>query len=216
MISRKTLLSVITKRKLKRYFRALAVAAVIILGGIGMAALTRPQSPTANDSKLVPSGSPAPTVQTVVSAEFARQSTIQRLNFLIEEEKLAHDVYTKMNEIWGSQVFGNILQSESTHQSQVLALLTSRSLSDPRTGTLGTFRDQDLQKLYDSLIAKGKTSAKDAYEVGVAIEEKDIADISNILSNTTDESDVVATLERLRSGSENHLRAFNRQLSRVR
>ena len=63
---------------------------------------------------------------------------------------------------------------------------------------------------------KGAKSAQDAYEVGVAIEEKDIADITNILSDTTDETDVVAALEDLRKGSENHLRAFNRQLDRVR
>jgi hypothetical protein len=43
------------------------------------------------------------------------------------------------------------------------------------------------------------------------IEEKDIADISTQLATATDQ-DVIDVLERLRSGSENHLRAFNRQL----
>lgn len=201
----------------QRYLRpAIILAGVLIIGGGIALATMRPQFTSIMNPAVTVSPTPPTTNQTSVDPVFASETTAERLSFLIEEEKLAHDVYLKMNEIWGSQVFGNILQSESTHQSQVLSLLETRALSDPRTGTVGAFRNQDLQKLYDSLIAKGRLSAKDAYEVGVAIEEKDIADISNILSNTTDESDVVATLERLRSGSENHLRAFNRQLSRNR
>ena len=61
------------------------------------------------------------------------------------------------------------------------------------------------------MIAQGKQSVTEAYRVGVAIEEKDIEDITDQLATATD-SDIVVTLESLRSGSENHLRAFNRQL----
>jgi hypothetical protein len=46
-----------------------------------------------------------------------------------------------------------------------------------------------------------------------SVHTNDIADITTQLATATD-SDIVATLERLRTGSENHLRAFNRQLSR--
>ena len=65
--------------------------------------------------------------------------------------------------------------------------------------------------LYDELIAMGSKSAADAYQVGVLIEEKDIADITAQLATTPDQA-VVDVLEKLRSASENHLRAFNRQL----
>jgi len=139
------------------------------------------------------------------------QSQEDMLNYLIEEEKLAHDVYTVMYEKYGARVFGNILQSESTHQSRVLTLLEARSMPDPRTSELGKFNSKELQELYDKLIAQGNRSAEEAYKVGVAIEEKDIADITRQLATATD-SDVVSTLEALRSASENHLRAFNRQL----
>lgn len=133
------------------------------------------------------------------------------LQFLIEEEKLAHDVYLSLSELWGSKVFSNILQSEIGHQGQVLTLLAARSIDDPRASEVGVFVNEGLQKLYDELLAKGSKSMTDAFEVGVAIEELDIADITRMLGQTLD-SDVIATLERLRSASENHLRAFNRQL----
>jgi hypothetical protein len=130
---------------------------------------------------------------------------------LIEEEKLAHDVYTVLYEQYGSKVFGNILESETTHQDQVMALLDVYGVDDPRSSELGVFNDPVLQKLYDQLIELGSKSPADAYQVGVMIEEKDIADISTQLATATDQ-DVIDVLERLRSGSENHLRAFNRQL----
>ena len=139
------------------------------------------------------------------------QSTEQQLVYLIEEEKLAHDVYTAMYEKYGANVFGNILKSETTHQSRVLTLLQARNIADPRSSELGVFNNDELQNLYDALIIQGNKSALEAYKVGVAVEEKDIADISNQLATTTEE-DVVTTLESLRSASENHLRAFNRQL----
>jgi hypothetical protein len=137
--------------------------------------------------------------------------TAQLLTYLIEEEKLAHDVYTVLYETYGSRVFGNILESESTHQDQVAGLLTEFGISDPRSSEVGVFTDPELQALYDQLIAKGMLSATDAFEVGVIIEEKDIKDISDQLSSASEPS-VIDVLERLRSGSENHLRAFNRQL----
>ena len=137
--------------------------------------------------------------------------TTELLVFLIEEEKLAHDVYTVLYEEYGSKVFGNILESEATHQDQVLGLLDQYDVEDPRSSDIGVFNDPDLQALYDQLIEKGMTSSQDAFEVGVMIEEKDIADITFQLAGASD-PDVIEVLEKLRSGSENHLRAFNRQL----
>ena len=139
------------------------------------------------------------------------QSTEQQLVYLIEEEKLAHDVYTAMYEKYGANVFGNILKSETTHQSRVLTLLQARNIADQRSSELCVFNNDELQNLYDVLITQDNKSALEAYKVGMAVEEKDIADISNQLATTTEE-DVVITLESLRSASENHLRAFNRQL----
>ena len=141
----------------------------------------------------------------------AGKSTEEQLLCLIEEEKLAHDVYTVMYQKYGATVFGNILESESTHQGRVLTLLQARGIADSRSSELGVFKNQDLQTLYNTLIEQGNKSADEAYKTGVAIEEKDIADISTQLGTATDQ-DVISALESLRMGSENHLRAFNKQL----
>ncbi len=138
-------------------------------------------------------------------------ATAEQLAYLIEEEKLANDVYQAMFDLWGSKVFGNILKSEQSHQSQVLTVMQARDIADPRNLKTGLFKNVELQLLYTELIAKGSKSAIDAYEVGVAIEELDINDLSRMLATAKD-SDVIAMMENLRRGSENHLRAFNNQL----
>lgn len=143
------------------------------------------------------------------------QTTAEELAYIIEEEKLAYDVYQAMYDKWGSRIFNNIKNSETTHQNMVLAVMESRGLADPRKDELGKFTNQDLQKLYDTLVAQGNQSQVEAYKVGVIIEETDIADLKKILLNLdTKDDDVKAVLENLLSGSENHLRAFNRQVSR--
>ncbi len=146
----------------------------------------------------------------IVTGSAPATSTESSLLYLIEEEKLAHDVYMKMYEKYGANVFGNILQSEATHQDKVLGLMQARSIADPRSTEIGVFKNSELQKLYDQLIAQGNQNVNEAYKVGVVIEEKDIADINTQLSTASD-SDIITTLESLRRGSENHLRAFNRQ-----
>lgn len=146
-----------------------------------------------------------------VVAQPALSTTDELLIYLIEEEKLAHDVYTVLGDMWGSNVFTNILASETQHQEQVLSLLTAYGLSDPRSTELGVFTNPDLQALYDQLIAQGSTSVTDAYKVGVLIEETDIADLSEAMSTTSDQT-ILSTLQSLLSASENHLAAFQRKL----
>lgn len=173
------------------------------------------QDAAANSSE--PTSAPKVTTQPkapVVDKGIATaDATAEQLVYLIEEEKLAHDVYSKMFELWGSKVFGNILNSEASHQSQVLTVMATRDIADPRSSQEGVFKNADLQKLYDELIAKGSKSAVDAYEVGVAIEVLDIDDLTKMLATAKD-ADVIAMMENLRRGSENHLRAFNNQLNK--
>jgi hypothetical protein len=193
----------------------LSVAALLAVTGAVLArptdTITQATNTTTVDQKTAVATPPSETSAEAVASN--KQTQEAQLLYLIEEEKLAHDVYTVMHEQYGAKVFGNILSSEQKHQEEVLTLLQARDLADPRSSELGIFKNAELQALYDQLIAQGKQSAEEAYKVGVAIEEKDIADITTQLATATDD-DIVTTLERLRTGSENHLRAFNRQLSR--
>ncbi|MGR0218784.1 DUF2202 domain-containing protein [Agromyces sp. ZXT2-6] len=135
--------------------------------------------------------------------------TTTALLFLIEEEKLAHDVYVTLADQWGTKVFSNIAASELTHQDLVAPLLEERDIEDPRASEVGVFTDPALQALYDELVARGTRSLDDAIDVGITIEEKDIADLGAAIA-AEDEADVVGVLERLLAGSENHLRSFER------
>lgn len=149
------------------------------------------------------------------SAASNSEATAAELAYLIEEEKLAHDVYQAMYEKWGSRVFSNIRHSEEMHQSMVLAVMQSRGLPDPRTETAGTFNDPKLQALYDKLIEQGNQSEQDAFRAAVTIEETDIADLNSALAGLDPkDTDLKEVFGNLLHSSENHLRAFNRQLDR--
>lgn len=198
--------------------KALAITAMVLAGSLTLAGCAPAEGfdPAAeSDATEASQESAAPDFDEVIgetqTGPATEDETVLLLNYLIEEEKLAHDVYTTLFEAWDSQVFANILKSEAQHQEQVLTLLVDYGVVDPRSEELGVFNDLELQELYDVLIAKGLQSETDAFEVGVIIEEKDIADISAQLETASDEA-VIETLERLRAGSENHLRAFNKQL----
>lgn len=194
-------------------------AGALLLAGCTTAStenVTETSTPAASESSAAsPEASPqitaAPKVPVVDSGIATADATAEQLVYLIEEEKLAHDVYQAMFDLWGSRVFGNILQSEQSHQSQVLTVMNTRDIKDPRSSKSGVFVNSALQDLYNQLIEKGSKSAVDAYEVGIAIEELDIDDLTKMLATAKD-PDVIAMMENLRRGSENHLRAFNNQL----
>jgi len=190
------------------------LAVVIGAAGVSTAVITSaPPAPVASSENPQPMTTQDEAQELEQESEIATQAknTDDLLLYLIEEEKLAHDVYTVLGETWGGNTFSNILASESTHQDQVLSLLNTYGLTDPRSAEVGVFANPDLQALYDQLIAKGTTSQTEAYKVGVLIEETDITDLTTAINSTTDAT-IVATLEKLRSASESHLAAFTNKL----
>lgn len=134
------------------------------------------------------------------------------LIYMLEEEKLAHDVYVTLYEQWGVSIFQNIANSEQRHESQVESLIDKYSLENPvGDNPVGVFVNPELQQLYDDLIAQGSQSLTEALKVGVIIEETDIVDLQTYI-NQTDNADIQQVYERLLSGSENHLSAFTSNL----
>ncbi len=169
--------------------------------------------------EVVPAGE-NPTVGTHLAAAPAAsavpltEAEIASLNFMREEEKLAHDVYVTLYDLWGLSVFQNIAQSEQTHTDSVLAVLQNHNLPDPATGNaVGVFVDPALQNLYDQLVSQGSQSLLEALRVGATIEEVDIIDLDARLAQT-DNAEIQITYENLLSGSENHLRSFVNTLER--
>ena len=153
-------------------------------------------------------------VTAVAATSGLSDAEIADLLFMREEEKLAHDVYLALYDVWGMNVFQNIAASEQTHTDAVLGLLDNYGLVDPvGDNTLGVFVNADLQALYDQLVASGSQSLVDALNVGTAVEEIDILDLDEAIARTS-QADIIQVYQSLRAGSENHLRAFVGTLER--
>jgi len=137
---------------------------------------------------------------------------INMLTYMREEEKLARDVYTTFSGLYTLRVFTNIPKSEQIHMDRVLCLLNYYNIEDPASSEIGVFSNDDLQELYDNLIAQGSTSLIDALTVGATIEDLDISDLSQAIGQTENEA-IVTIFEHLKCGSTNHMRAFSRILN---
>ena len=141
------------------------------------------------------------------------QTTEDALLHMVEEEKLAHDVYVTLGDSTGLSIFDRISTSESRHESALQSLLDRYDITDPTDGNdVGEFTDPAFTTLYDQLVEQGNESDDAALQVGVTIEELDIDDLNDRLDAGTP-ADVTQVFERLLSGSEHHLSAFNRMLA---
>nr|WP_223144572.1 DUF2202 domain-containing protein [Deferribacter autotrophicus] len=90
---------------------------------------------------------------------------------MVEEEKLARDVYQKLYEAWKLPVFGNIAKSEQKHMNLVKSLVEKYNLPNSTINPPGKFNNPELQKLYEKLVNKGKKSVIEALIVGCTIED---------------------------------------------
>ncbi len=136
------------------------------------------------------------------------------LQFVREEELLAHDVYAAMYSLYPIPVFNNISNSETIHTIAIKALLEKYNLPDPGLDhQAGIFQNTEIQQLYDALILQGSASLNEALVVGAIIEDYDIADLIDHIENHSDNVDIDFVLTQLYRGSRNHLRAFHRHLT---
>ena len=159
-----------------------------------------------------PSGTPCEACQSTTPATTPLSATEKEsLLYMREEEKLARDVYTAFYARYGLRVFSNIATSEQAHMDAVLTLLNRYGLADPAAAAPGVFNNDDLQALYDDLIDQGNASLTAALQAAVLIEETDIADLQDGLALTS-HADLRAVYNNLLRASQNHLRAFSRQL----
>jgi hypothetical protein len=128
---------------------------------------------------------------------------------LLEEEKLARDVYLSLYQQWGYAAFENISASEQSHMDALLSVMERAGITDPTaTYGVGEFPTPAVQELYDRFTAEGEQSLAAALRTGAAIEEMDILDIERLQSGT-DNPELLRVLESLRQGSINHLRAYS-------
>jgi hypothetical protein len=154
-------------------------------------------------------------VSTGAQAATITQDQRASLLWMVAEEKLAHDVYTTLGDVYGVRQFDNIAASEATHTDAVRVLLDTYGIKDPTVGdAVGEFDNAVIQKMYDDLVKQGSKSLTDAAKVGVAIEKLDIKDLRDGLDANTP-ADARRVYESLLKGSQNHLAAFERLLARA-
>ncbi|MBE2228561.1 MAG: DUF2202 domain-containing protein [Ignavibacteria bacterium] len=156
------------------------------------------------------------TINKVLPASFLSASLtddeIQSIKYMREEEKLARDVYSVMYTKYSIRPFRNIKVAEQTHMELMKELLAKNNIDDPVVSDeTGSFTNSELKDLYTKLIDQGSLSLIDALKSGALIEETDIADLDKQLK-VTENKDIKDTYDYLRYGSENHLRAFVRNL----
>lgn len=139
------------------------------------------------------------------------KADIESIQYMREEEKLAHDVYTFYAGQYDIPIFRNISRSETAHQKAIMWLMEKYNIKDLSKENAGEFNNPELQKMYNEL-TKGATLI-DALKAGALIEEHDIKDLEMHLQKTNN-ADIQRIYTNLIRASENHLRAFVRNLSR--
>jgi len=140
------------------------------------------------------------------------ETEIRGLLQMREEEKLARDVYLALYNKWNLNVFQNIAKSEQTHTDMVSWLLKKYNLEDPFIDQYGVFSDSTIQALYASLVATGSESLTKGIFIGCTIEDLDIYDLQEFISES-DNEDIRTVYQNLMKGSRNHMRAFYGQYS---
>ncbi len=130
------------------------------------------------------------------------------LVYMIEEEKMARDLYDAFFSAIGSTIFDRISVSEQKHMDTLLAVADKAGIDvSGLSTTAGVFTNSDIQALYDSLLQQGSASLDAAYGVGVLVEQTDIADIQAIIASG-DVGIVGIVYSNLINASEHHLAAF--------
>jgi len=140
------------------------------------------------------------------------QDEVDAILYLLEEEKLARDVYLTLADRWQLPIFANIARAEQKHMDAVYNLVYIHDLDDPITDdAIGSFTNPELANLYSQLVITGGNSLIDALTVGATIEDLDLRDLYDLIE-LTDNDHVLLVAYNLAKGSRNHMRAFVRAL----
>jgi len=140
---------------------------------------------------------------------FVTQAEINSLQWMREEEMLAHDVYAALSELYSVPVFRNITKSELWHTNMVADLLIQFGIDDPAANhERGVFKHSEIQSLYDQLLKQGSSSYEEAIKVGLQIEDLDIADLEKALAEEIENEEIIFVYKKLLMGSGHHMNAF--------
>ncbi|WMI66536.1 DUF2202 domain-containing protein [Aestuariibaculum sp. YM273] len=132
------------------------------------------------------------------------------LLFMLEEEKLARDTYTYLNDKWAVNQFANIKNSEQSHMNAIENLLIEYGIEYSILPT-GQFKNAELQIYYNQFINEGSVNQSRALMVGATIEDLDIVDLQEYI-DATKNTQLISVFQSLQCGSRNHLRSFEQAI----
>lgn len=147
----------------------------------------------------------------IVSTAPLTEVEVEMLKYVREEEKMAHDVYYVLSEIYKKPIFKNIMKSEQNHMDKVWCLLIHFNVEDPASDEIGKFTNDEIQELYNYLVDLGTKNIIDGLTAGAIIEDYDIYDIEHWMSQTDNEA-IISVFSNIVCGSGNHLISFTRLL----
>jgi hypothetical protein len=102
----------------------------------------------------------------------------ETLVLLREDEKLARDVYRALYTYWRQPSWLEAMQQRQARMDRIARLLKQYELPDPLPDNRpGSFPSPELAELYAQLVKRGAQSYVDAFDVGIQIEQLDIADL---------------------------------------
>lgn len=130
---------------------------------------------------------------------------------LYEEEILAHDLYVTLGRQFPEIMpLRNIPRSEQMHRAALATVLKTAGIRLPRPPRGQRYATPGLDATFDQWLADGSKSAADACRAGVRLEDHDIAELRQAQLAFPAHR---AVLERLEAASNQHLRAFHRNLT---
>lgn len=144
----------------------------------------------------------------IVIEPLSDTEAIASLLLMIEEEKMAMDVYETLYTQTGLAVFNKIASSEEKHMEALINAATKLGVDTSfLSNEVGIFTNDTMSTLYADLIAQGSVSTDAALGVGILIEQTDIADLQAIISDNS-VTLLGQVYNHLLTGSEHHLSAF--------
>lgn len=137
--------------------------------------------------------------------------------YLLEQEKLAHDVYRSLDTMWVTDIFNRVANEEYQHVGKLSAVAAEFMINVPNHFNeypMGQFIDTKLRRLYGELMAAANFSLEDAYRACAALEERKMYDLKVALKEPNFELENL-TYKALLLGSEDNFKVFVRALNEL-
>jgi len=136
----------------------------------------------------------------------------EKMKFMVQEEKMARDVYLVMAKKYTSKkIFSNIASAEQKHIEAVFAVGKRSGVNfGNMSNQIGVFTDARIAAMYTELIKRGSVSQAEAINVGISIEKIDISDLLAEQKEFKTSPEVSKLIVNLVKASQQHLSAFTK------